>query len=106
MTCLLTVGSTPVWHSILNVKVLVGTFIQEKALVGSFSVIVKPSPKNLNTGSRFLIDDKLYESGDVESHCSTLHRAGHPGQYSGPFQPISVTMILLWLRLTGPYCDF
>ena len=27
--------------SVLNVKVLVGTFNQEKALVGAFSVIVK-----------------------------------------------------------------
>ena len=31
----------PVQHSVLNVKVLVGTFNQEKALVGAFSVIVK-----------------------------------------------------------------
>ena len=28
-------------HSVLNVKALVGTFNQEKALVGAFSVIVK-----------------------------------------------------------------
>ena len=35
-------GSTPVQHSVLNVKALVGTFNQEKALVGAFSVIVKP----------------------------------------------------------------
>ena len=28
-------------NSVLNVKVLVGTFTQEKALVGAFSVIVK-----------------------------------------------------------------
>ena len=32
----------PVWHSVLNVKALVGAFNQEKALVGAFSVIVKP----------------------------------------------------------------
>ena len=46
---LLTVGSTPIWHSVLilnsnsvlNVKALVGAFYQEKALVGAFSVIVK-----------------------------------------------------------------
>ena len=38
---LLTVGSTPVSHSVLNVKALVGAFNQEKALVGAFSVIVK-----------------------------------------------------------------
>ena len=38
---LLTLGSTPVQHSILNVKALVGTFNQEKALVGAFSVIVQ-----------------------------------------------------------------
>ena len=34
-------GSTPVEHSVLNVKGLVGAFNQEKALVGAFSVIVK-----------------------------------------------------------------
>ena len=38
----MTVGSTPVWHSVLNVKALVGAFNQEKALVGAFSVIVQP----------------------------------------------------------------
>merc|ERR1712079_758813 len=37
----LTVGSTPVYNSVLNVKTLVGAFNQEKALVGAFSVIVK-----------------------------------------------------------------
>ena len=31
----------PVSHSVLNVKALVGTFNQEKALVGAFSVIVQ-----------------------------------------------------------------
>ena len=35
-------GSTPIEHSVLNVKAVVGTFNQEKALVGPFSVIVKP----------------------------------------------------------------
>ena len=29
-------------YSVLNVKVLVGAFKQEKALVGAFSVIVQP----------------------------------------------------------------
>ena len=38
---LLTVGSTPVQHSVLNVKALVGAYNQEKALVGAFSVIVQ-----------------------------------------------------------------
>merc|ERR1711949_84386 len=37
----LTVGSTSVYNSVLNVKALVGAFNQEKALVGAFSVIVK-----------------------------------------------------------------
>ena len=41
ISCLLTVGSMPVKHSVLNVKALVGAFNQEKALVGAFSVIVK-----------------------------------------------------------------
>ena len=31
----------PVQHSVINVKVLVGAFNQEKALVGAFSLIVK-----------------------------------------------------------------
>ena len=35
-------GSTPVWHSVLNVKALVGAFNQEKALVRALSVIVQP----------------------------------------------------------------
>ena len=39
--CLLTMGSTPVQHSVLNVKALLGAFNQEKALVGAFSVIVQ-----------------------------------------------------------------
>ena len=38
---LLTVGSTPIKHSVLNVKALVCAFNQEKALVGAFSVIMK-----------------------------------------------------------------
>ena len=33
--------STPVKNSVLNVKALVGTFNQDKALVGAFSVIVR-----------------------------------------------------------------
>ena len=41
ISCLLTVGSMPILHSVLNVKVLVGAFNQEKALVGAFSVIMK-----------------------------------------------------------------
>ena len=32
-------GSTPVQHSVLNVKAVVSAFNQEKALVGAFSVI-------------------------------------------------------------------
>ena len=32
-------GSTPVKHSVLNVKAVVAAFYQEKALVGAFSVI-------------------------------------------------------------------
>ena len=36
-------GLTPVKHSVLNVKVLVDAFNQEKALVGTFSVIVESS---------------------------------------------------------------
>ena len=35
-------GSTPVQHSVLNVKAVVAAFNQEKALVGAFSVIVQP----------------------------------------------------------------
>ena len=39
---LLTIGSMPVYHSVLNVKALVGAYFnQEKALVGAFSVIVQ-----------------------------------------------------------------
>ena len=34
-------GFMPIYHSVLNVKVLVDTFNKEKALVGAFSVIVK-----------------------------------------------------------------
>ena len=42
ISCLLTVGSTfSIFDIDLNVKALVGTFNQEKALVGAFSVIVK-----------------------------------------------------------------
>ena len=35
-------GSTPVKHSVLNVKAVVAAFNQEKALLGAFSVIVQP----------------------------------------------------------------
>ena len=38
---LLTMGSTLVKHSVLNVKAFVGALNQEMALVGAFSVIVK-----------------------------------------------------------------
>ena len=41
ISSLLTWGSTPVQHSILNVKALDSTFNQERALVDAFSVIVK-----------------------------------------------------------------
>ena len=41
ISCLLTVGSTPVQHSVLNVKAAVAAFNQEKALVGAFSVILQ-----------------------------------------------------------------
>ena len=37
---LLTMGSAPVKHSVLNVKAVVAAFHQEKALVGAFSVII------------------------------------------------------------------
>ena len=41
MSRLLTVGSTPVQNSVLNMKAVVGAFNQEKALVMAFYVIVK-----------------------------------------------------------------
>ena len=41
ISCLLTVGSTPVQHSVLNMEAVVAAFNQEKALVGAFSMIVK-----------------------------------------------------------------
>ena len=46
ISCLLTMGSMPVQHSVFinsvfNVKALVGAFNQEKAIVGAFSVIVQ-----------------------------------------------------------------
>ena len=41
ISCLLIVGSTPIWHSVLNVKVLQDAFNQKKALVGAFFVIMK-----------------------------------------------------------------
>ena len=34
------------FNSVLNVKVLVGAFNQEKALIGAFSINVKTSPIN------------------------------------------------------------
>ena len=38
--------------------------------------------QEINTGSRFMIDDNLYESGGVESHCSTVQgRAPWPVQW-------------------------
>ena len=40
---LLTMGSKPVQHSVLNVKALVGAFNQEKALIRAFAMIVKSS---------------------------------------------------------------
>ena len=46
-------GLTPVKHSILNVKALVGAFNQEKALVGAFSVIVKSSRTFVWSSSRY-----------------------------------------------------
>ena len=57
ISCLLTVGSTPVWHSVLNVKALVGAFNQERALVGAFSVIVQPvvEPMDSFTALIFLL---------------------------------------------------
>ena len=36
-------GSTPIWHSVLNVKALVSPFNQVKAQVRAFSVIVETS---------------------------------------------------------------
>ena len=36
ISCLLTVGSTPVKHSVLNVKAVVAAFNQEKALLRAY----------------------------------------------------------------------
>ena len=56
----LTFGSTPVLHSVFNVKALVGTYNQEKALVvGAFSGIVKT---------------------DCESDGAPLHHQRHAGR--------------------------
>ena len=41
----------PVAHSVLNVKALVGTFNQKKALGGAFSVIVKTSRTFVSSSS-------------------------------------------------------
>ena len=40
----------PCLNSVLNVKVAVGAFNQEKALVGAFSVIVKTDCETQNPG--------------------------------------------------------
>ena len=53
-------------NSVLNAKGLVGTFNQEKALVGAFSVIVKSSQEYLRTA------EKLQMTGDVCSPHVTL----------------------------------
>ena len=57
---LLTVGSTPVYHSVLNVKALVGVFNQEKALVGAFSVIVKFSRRSVRSS---IVEARLGREG-------------------------------------------
>ena len=41
----------PVEHSVLNVKVLVGTLNQEKVVVGAFSVIVKTDCEPMENSS-------------------------------------------------------
>ena len=50
---LLTVGSTPIQHSVLNVKALVGAFNQEKALVvepmDRFAALVTSDPAVITT---------------------------------------------------------
>ena len=43
ISCLLTLGSTPIWHSVLNVKAVVDTFNQEKALVCSRGLLLLTS---------------------------------------------------------------
>ena len=48
-------GSTPVKHSVLNVKALVGAFNQEKALVGAFSVIVQPVVEPMDRFAALLV---------------------------------------------------
>ena len=49
----------PVKHIVFKVKALVGTFNQEKVLLGAFSVIVKPSQEDLRAS------EKLQMTGDV-----------------------------------------
>ena len=52
ISCLLTLGSTPIWHSVLNVKLVVDTFNQEKALAEGFSVIVKTLQPLVSSSSK------------------------------------------------------
>ena len=53
---LLTVGSTPVSHSVLNVKAVLAVFYQEKSLVGASSVIVKTDCETDGSSAALLYD--------------------------------------------------
>ena len=93
----------PVYHSVLNVKALVGTSNQEKALVGEFSVIVKTSLINRYSSDRNVCiqvlesAEKFRSDGQsqVPAVCDRIQQGSTAGQLDskmGTF-PISSTYI-------------
>ena len=74
ISCWETVGSTPIYHSVLNVKTVVAAFNQEKALVGAFSVIVKTKCKtdgalHSTIGDIILQNTKIFTATWYERAC-------------------------------------
>ena len=59
-------GSTPVKHSVLNVKAVVAAFNQEKALVGAFSVIVQPVVELMDRFTALVLGEVVRAVGEGE----------------------------------------
>ena len=61
-------GSKPVYHSVLNVKALVGAFNQVKALVEAFSVIVQPVVEPMEHYTALIYRELLLETKNKFFH--------------------------------------
>ena len=71
-------------NSLFNVKVLVGAFNQEKALVGAFSVIVQPVVEPMDRFTALVITSITTHQRPDPEHDAGLPEEGHGVLSRGP----------------------